>query len=71
MSERFVGCVAEIYDNTPSENDDGIRAAVVNTSVKHIKLLLSKKAFVALIEEGGDFAVDVTRALAEKRKDDC
>jgi hypothetical protein len=66
VSERLVVCIAEIYENTPSENDDGIRAAVVDTCVQHVSQLLSRKAFLSLIHEGGDFAVDLMRALAEK-----
>lgn len=60
--------ISEIYNNTPSENDDGLRTAVVNTSVKHLKQLLLKKAFLAVIEEGGEFVVDVMRVLAEKQE---
>ena len=54
-----------MYANTPSENDNGIRAGIGDTCVKHVRQLLSRKLFLALIEEGGDFAVDITRALAE------
>lgn len=70
ISERFIGCILEIYNNTSAENDDDLRTAVVNTIVKHLKQLLSKKAFLALIGEGGDFVVDVMRVLAEKCQDD-
>ena len=68
VSERLVGCIAEIYENTPSENDDGMRAAVVDTCVRHVDQLLSRKAFLSLIHEGGDFSVDLMRALAEHLK---
>ena len=36
VSERLVGCIAEISENTPLENDDGMRAAVVDTCVQHV-----------------------------------
>lgn len=35
-----------------------------------MKELLSKKAFMTLIEEGGDFVVDLLRSLAEKYQND-
>jgi hypothetical protein len=43
VSERLVGCIAEIYENAPSENDDGMRAAAVDTCVQHINQLLQKR----------------------------
>ena len=64
VSERLVGCIAEIYENTSPESDDGMRAAVVDTCVRHVDQLLSRKAFLSLIHEGGDFAVGLVRALA-------
>lgn len=66
VSERLSGCVAEIYENTASESDDGIRAAVIDTCVQHADQLLLRKAFLSLIHEGGDFAVGLVRALAGK-----
>ena len=69
VSEGFVNCVAEIYANTPAANDDGMRSAVIDSSLNHVQELLSKKAFSALVEEGGDFALDLVRALAESQKE--
>ena len=69
VSEGFAGCIAEIYANTPPETDNGIRSAVVNISVEHINELLSRTTFVALIANGGDFAVELLRALAKQRQD--
>ena len=66
ISERLVGCIAEIYENTSPKSDDGIRAAVLDTCVRHIDQLLSRKAFLSLIHEGGDFAVSLIQALSEK-----
>lgn len=66
VSEKLFGCIAEIYENTLSENDDGMRAAVIDICVRHVSQLLSRKAFLSLIHEGGDFAVELMRALAEK-----
>ena len=64
VSERLVGCIAKIYENTTSDNDDGMRAAVVDICVQYVDQLLSRKAFLSLIHHGGDFAVDLMRALA-------
>jgi len=67
LTERFVECVAEVYANTSSGVQDGMRAAVVHTCVEHITHLLPGKAFLALLAKGGDFVVDLTRALASKQ----
>ena len=33
VSERLVNCIAEIYANTPSENSDVMRVAVIDACV--------------------------------------
>ena len=69
MSEGIAGCITEIYANTLPETDNGIRSAAVNISVEHISELLSRTTFVALIANGGDFVVELQRALAKQRQD--
>ena len=64
LSEKLVGCIAEIYANTSSGNNDGIRVAVISICVTHIRQLLLSKVFLALIEGGGDFAVELMQELA-------
>lgn len=69
VSEGFTACVAEIYANTIPETGSGIRSAVINISVNHIDELLLRTTFVALVDGGGDFAVELLRALAMKQGD--
>lgn len=69
VSEGFTGCVAEIYTKTTLETGSGIRSAVINISVNHTNELLLRTTFVALIDGGGDFAVELLRALAIQQSD--
>lgn len=54
-SDSFPECIREIYTTTP-ENDLGMRSAVVEMAKLHVRELVSKDKFKALICEGGDFA---------------
>jgi hypothetical protein len=58
-----VGCIVEVFSNTIS--GDAMRAALVRSIIEHRKELLGKSAFEHLISDGGDFAVEMTRALVQ------
>lgn len=62
--DELANSIAEIYENTVSE-DDGIRAAIIDTVKSHCKELLTRQPFLRLVEAGGSFALDLIRILSE------
>ena len=68
VSERFVDCITDVFENTLPE-DDGLRKVVVRTVAQHRWELLQKRVFQNLLHQGGDFAVDLTQILARPQSD--
>lgn len=58
VSEGFVDCIREVYSTTPNPHDR-LRALVSKVAHKHISELWGKEKFREIVQDGGDFAVDL------------
>lgn len=65
-SDGFIDCIEEVYDNTP-DTDLQIREEIIFTVKEHIHILRPRKRFRALLRQGGDFAIEIVRALSSER----
>ncbi len=63
ISDTFPDCVREVYGNT-AQDDAALRKIVVEVVKDHSGELCSRKVFLDVIRESGDFAVDVVKKLA-------
>jgi hypothetical protein len=54
-SDTFSECVKELYNVSGCH---ALRSAVVEVAVTHFQELVTKRAFLNLLKEGGDFACD-------------
>lgn len=62
ISDIFPDSVQEVYGNTPQQS--ALRDTVVEVAQTYLGELCSKSAFLDVIRETGDFAVDVVKGLA-------
>lgn len=65
ISDTLTDCIRKIYRNTLQIGPGELRQAVVEMAAEHRKDLVSRRAFLELIEEGGEFAVDLFNTLAQ------
>jgi len=63
ISDTFPDCIREVYGNT-AQDDAALRKVVVEVVKHHLRELCSRKVFLDVIREGGNFAVDVVKELA-------
>jgi speckle-type POZ protein len=68
VDETFCAAIREVYSSTPAA-DRGLRDLVTQTAFANIAYLVEIPEFVSVLEEFGEFAIELLRMTAKRNEE--